>query len=298
MTIRTTRLRPREKPPEKPEPGLRSAIESISSVIAPATLLVALGIYIGWRRTDSYTRYLGIDETLLQYSPQDYLLRSWQSAGQVVFTLVLGTLVAAVVNSVIKRFLPTKAVRAVAWTLIATSGLMLLGLLVSQLAHPVDLWVSAAIYDVPWLSFPALTAFTAATLIYALSLVCSLQTRITSSLAILLLFLGVLSATDKWVTLLGEADAAYLTTTLGQRQGVIVYSKENLNLPRAVTCTERATPNEAYRFRCEGLRLFIRAADKYFLLPSDWSRADSDAQADLMIVLRDDPSLRFEFTPG
>ncbi|WP_370941893.1 hypothetical protein AB5J62_22565 [Amycolatopsis sp. cg5] len=265
-------------------------------MIAPATLLTALGLYIGWRRTDSYTQYLGIDETLLQYSAQDYLLRAWQSAGQVVFTLVLGSIIVAGAHLVIKR--SDRAVTTIARALAVVGGLTLAVMVVSFLMPPVARWLSGVIYDVPYLTVYAITAFSVALLVYSASLVRDGHARTTAALVMILLFLGVLSAADKWVTLLGEKDAAYMTTTLGQRQGVIVYSKENLHLPSTITCTELTGPREAYRFRCEGLRLFIRAADKYFLLPATWSRADSDTEADRMVVLRDDPSLRFEFTPG
>ncbi|SDZ24822.1 hypothetical protein SAMN05421504_11177 [Amycolatopsis xylanica] len=293
---RVAGLKPRPKPPAKAGNAARDALETVGAVIAPATLLTALGLYIGWRRTDSYTQYLGIDETLLQYSAQDYLLRAWQSAGQVVFTLVLGSIIVAGAHLVIKR--SERAIPKIARVLAVISVLVLIVMLISLLIPPVDRWLSDVIYDVPYLTVYSITAFSVALLVYSFSLVSGGHARTTTALVMILLFLGVLSSADKWVTLLGEKDAAYMTTTLAQRQGVIVYSKENLHLPAVVTCTELTGPREAYRFRCEGLRLFIRAADKYFLLPTTWSRADSDTEADRMVVLRDDPSLRFEFAPG
>jgi hypothetical protein len=114
-----------------------------------------------------------------------------------------------------------------------------------------------------------------------------------------LLFLGLLSATDKYVSILGSIDAEYMAATLSGRQGVIVYSKEDLALPKEVLRTDLAGPNQAYRYRYEGLRLYIRSGDKYFLLPATWSKVDTDTtRAARLIVLGDDQSLRFEFLPG
>lgn len=299
--------------------GLRGSLELLGTVITPITLFTALGLYIGWRRTASYAQYFGIDQSVLQYNTQDYLLRSWQSANRVIFTVVLGSLVATLFHLWVKQLMQfeqhrwARTLALISYIITGLSGVVLIVLAISAIVSPIDKGVSGVLYSLPYITNYALIAFAAALLLYFGSLALRLRslqqqvsifqsaanTRIIATLVMALLFLGVLSASDKYVSLLGSVDAEYMAATLSKRQGVIVYSKEDLALPKEVSRTELTGNNQAYHYRYEGLRLYIRSADRYFLLPATWSKIDADsARAARLIVLRDDPSLRFEFAPG
>ncbi|QWF85937.1 hypothetical protein [Amycolatopsis sp. CA-230715] len=302
------RLTPNRAPREKDGGRLRDSLETLGAVIAPPTLLTALGLYLGWRRTDSYARYFGIDQSVLRYDTQDFLLRSWQSAHQVVFALVLGAIVAAAGHLALTRTRWGRVHHVVSLAIALISGAVLLVQLASWFVPPLDRWISGVVYYIPYLTPYAITAFAVASLAYSGLLLWRGRgaraapiprgpLKIAGSLVAVLLFLGVLSATDKYISILGGKDAEYMSTTLPERQGVIVYSAQDLALSDPVTCTELTGPNRAYRFRCEGLRLYLRSADTYFLLPATWSQADTDPRPDRLIVLRDDPSVRLEFTP-
>lgn len=300
--------------------GLRSSLEMIGAVIAPITLFTAIGLYIGWRRTASYAQYFGIDQSVLQYSTQDYLLRSWQSANRVVFAVALGSIVVTVLHFGVKQLmLPERRrwlrlVELISYSIAGFSGVVLIVLAISSVVPAADLWISGIIRNIPYVTNRAIVALAAALLLYFGSSALrarnlqqrrfaigqsAANTRVVTVLVVALLFLGLLSATDKYVSILGSVDAEYMAATLSDRQGVIVYSKTDLALPEEVSRTELTGPNQEYHYRYEGLRLYIRSADRYFLLPATWSKVDTNtAQAARLIVLRDDQSLRLEFLPG
>src|ERR1700712_5651890 len=48
----------------------------LAGFVAPVTILTALFLYFGYVWTDSFYEYFGVDAATLQYSPQDYMLRS------------------------------------------------------------------------------------------------------------------------------------------------------------------------------------------------------------------------------
>ena len=74
------------------DPAVRRTLRVLGSVVAPATLITALLYYFGWTATHASAAYLGIDESLLSFSTQDYLLRS---VNPVFWPLAVGLIVAA-----------------------------------------------------------------------------------------------------------------------------------------------------------------------------------------------------------
>ncbi|MCA1692321.1 MAG: hypothetical protein LC733_09030 [Actinobacteria bacterium] len=53
--------------------SLRTAFQAIA---APATLTMGVLFFFGWNRAEAGARYFGLDQSLLDFSTQDYLLRS------------------------------------------------------------------------------------------------------------------------------------------------------------------------------------------------------------------------------
>lgn len=99
------------------------------------------------------------------------------------------------------------------------------------------------------------------------------------------------AATD-YSTEVGKVRAQLLATTLSTKPSVVVYSAQSLSLHatgvREVICE---SPDAAYRFRYEGLKLVRQAGDRYLFLPATWSPVDGVA-----IVMPRNDSLRLEFT--
>lgn len=55
---------------------LRATLKGIASLAAPTSLVTALLYYFGWARTSTQARLLGLEDSLLGFSVEDYLLRS------------------------------------------------------------------------------------------------------------------------------------------------------------------------------------------------------------------------------
>jgi hypothetical protein len=298
-----------EGPPARDAVELRDVLEWIGLIITPATLLGALGFYFGWRRTNSFAIYFGIDQSLFDYDTRDYVIRSLQTAYSALFTVVVTGLVALWVHATIMRLLIPgrwlRPLRVLVWTLLVGTALVLIASLTGLLD---ELFRRAQ-----FLTRDAVLAFGVALLLYWLRL----RKRVSDAdaglpravrprwmaaasvvLAMLLVFSGLFSATERYAGAVGRAEAEYLASRLRTHRGVVVYSTRDLGLPSAVRRTVLPGREQAYRYRYDGLRLFVRTGGRYLLLPATWSRADDDPAPDIMIVLPDDGTLRFEFTPG
>src|SRR5829696_7273881 len=66
---------PARRAPEVGE-GRDGALRALASIGANVTVLTALLIYFGWRRSETQARVLGIDESILGMSTRDYVVRS------------------------------------------------------------------------------------------------------------------------------------------------------------------------------------------------------------------------------
>ena len=103
-------------------------------------------------------------------------------------------------------------------------------------------------------------------------------------------FLSVFWATKELAQALGRGQAEQLERSLPAQPGAIVYSDRRLYLPGV---SESALSGGGYRFRYTGLRLLVRSAGKYLLIPEGWSR-----ESGVVVLLNDDDSMRVEFTRG
>jgi len=289
--------------------GLRSALETVGLIVAPATLLSALMFYFGWVRTNEFVKFFGIDHSVLGFTAQDYILRSVDSIYRPLGLLLIVALLALWVHVAVSRRLAARPNAAgtglrVLWLVLVVVGLGLLAVGVAGLA---GVRFIAARFLVKNLSL----AFAVVLLAYAVQLGGRLHTlheggpahaalprgvaRVAMGLCVALVVLSLFSATEEYAGALGRGLAYSMAVTLESRSGVIVYSPRDLHIDApGVTRTTLAGKDSAYRYRYAGLRLFIRTNNRYFLLPATWSAADSD----VMIVLPDDGTLRFEFTPG
>jgi hypothetical protein len=119
-----------------------------------------------------------------------------------------------------------------------------------------------------------------------------LDPLLVTSLALIgvVVLLSVFWATKDLAQALGRGQALRLERSLSTQPGATVYSERRLYLPGV---PEAALSSGGYQFRYIGLRLLVRSADRYFLIPNGWSRARG-----VVIVLKDNESIRVEFTRG
>lgn len=362
---------------------LRDVAEAIGLVAAPATLLTALGFYFGWKRTQTYAIYFGIDNSMLRFSIQEYLLRSSTSVYTVVLTLVtLGLAVLGAHRLALLGLRTPRGQRAVRWVAVALAALAVLGIMIrldAPLNHvlevsaftqtiavltaaPVVIILSAAarwyvrrrsgsfaglrslLREAPLragivlvmcvgalliidacatVAAPAVrtapfmtrdTAFCCGTalLIYAGYLwnrssgrparVAERTPLWLRTMAVvfvgLLLAVGFFAATDEYAEHVGTREARLTVAGLEERRGVIVYSTKAPEFPSSVRCVPLRDKKTAFRYRCDGLKLLVRTDKGILVLPSTWSRDDGIDDADRVIELTEDQSMRLEFTPG
>jgi hypothetical protein len=287
------------RPAAERESRVRSVLEIVSLVVAPTTLITALAFYFGWKLTESRAGYFGIDHSTLGFSTEDYLLRSTDALfvplGVILFFGLVGLAAhVAVAESlgdrrgvvVLRRLVPVTA----------AIGLVLFGLGAYGVFRDLP-------FDTHYLFVPLSSGIGIALLTYSVYVWLRLGGRgapsgRSGSLAIvlvaLLVVLSLFWAMSEYAGALGRGRAARLEAGLSSRPGVVVFSKERLNMEApAVVETRLPGADSSFRFRYSGLRLLIRSGGKYFLLPDGWTRDTGAA-----VVLPDSEDLRFEFSPG
>ncbi|MFG1949369.1 hypothetical protein [Nonomuraea sp. NPDC048826] len=270
----------------------------LAHVVTPTTFVAALMVYFGSVRTNTLYRNLGVDQSLLGLSLQDYAMRSVGSTVEPLVMVLLGVLVALTAHTVLVRRLTRHRV-VTRWFLVVLGTLGLAGATIGLL-HMVGKmnWHMKAPF------VPLCLAFGVLALAYSVSLHVMLsparagpagplrivrRTVFAALLALLLLW-----SIAQYAELRGQDVADTFRRNPAQLSGVVVYAPQRLYL-EGPGITESLLPDAAakYRYRYAGLSLLTRSNQRYFLLPACWA-TDSQARA---IALPDDPSLRLEFFP-
>lgn len=304
----TIRRRHGSAPQTRPESGhegldvLRSALNLVSVFGPPLTVATALLVYFGWARSDEQARELGLEESVLGMSTRDYVLRSIDTlfvpllvvGGVGIAWLLAHEQISAAIDH--GRGLPRWR-RGFRWLRFSWIALPALGL-IAGLVWPM------------WLELIVPLAMAVGILItsYA-SVMCRRIDALTLAdgeggrLArwhwpLMKLLVGALVAlTIFWelsmfAGVVGRGLAHQIVAGLDDRTGVVVYSKQDIQLGGPGVTKYRITePSSAYGFRYDGLRLLQRTGDKFYLLPVGWR-----TPADGVIALPDDGSVRVEFS--
>jgi len=286
---------------------LRHLLDVGKQVVAPSSLLAALLFYFGWVYTNARATYFGIDPSMLGYSNQDYILRSVDVLLIPLSTLLLLALVLAWGHVSLCRWIESGRLPRV----VSTARLILIAVGLASLVVWVSGVVDRPLFGTQFMVTPLSLGLGVALIAYASALVDRLPGRerrvvgagaeppwfrpVVSVVVFLLLAVSLFGGFGHLAGAIGEDRAHRLAAGLPYRPGVVVFSKEALQIGGpGVFYAPIEDDQSAYRFRYRGLKLLIRAADKYFLLPSGWT-AEVDGGA--AIVLPDDGDLRFEFTP-
>jgi hypothetical protein len=105
--------------------GVRDVAEAVGLVTAPAAGLAALGLYFGWKRTQTYAAYFGIDNSVLGFSVQEYTLRSSTSVYRIILSGVgLGLAALFMHRTIVYNLAPRE--RRAAGMAVAVAGSFLL----------------------------------------------------------------------------------------------------------------------------------------------------------------------------
>ena len=272
--------------------SLQPALELLSSIVAPVTALTALLYYFGWVRSGALFGYFGVDQAVLGFSTQDYLLRS---AG-VAFrpALVLLAVVAAgiggramLAQAAQRSWTPTVR-RVTTW---AGRGAVLMLVIVCALslgghAPPLlgaialgltSLMLASATRNRPGARKPPRSLSRA-------------LVGVTASGVMLSLFW----ATAFYAEHSGRDLAEFIGSNPRSRPAAVVYSAKRLQIEGPGVHVDSLPPDAtaAYQYRYSGLRLLIYAGQRWFLIPEGWSRTNGAS----LIPLRDDGTVRVDLT--
>lgn len=273
-------------------------LRSVVVVVGNVTVLSALLVYFGWKRSEVQAQGLGIDESLLGMSTQEYILRSVGSVLVLLIVMAVFGLVWVLLDRwlTVRRHQKGADDRVYRWVSRLLPASIVLLPLAAWLAR--GWWPEGAYIGFPLLCGAGLLLF-----LYAFALRAALPGAIPLSAGALVV-LRVSTVTLVAVALFTAA-TNYATVEAGQlvrafeRQvptlpGVVVLSVDPLNIEAPGVDTTQLATESGYRFRYSGLRLLERVGGQYFLITDDWTR-----QFGVVVVLKEnEPGVRYEFVRG
>jgi hypothetical protein len=290
-------------PDDRGREQLRDALRPVIGFLANVTVLTALLVYFGWRRSATQAARLGIEESILGMSTRDYVLRS---VGPVLVLLVGIGVAGLVWVAIDRRVTPLLEVPQAPGGVPAnrprgaTLALRFMGLawvilpaLVVALGY---LWPTEA-----YVLFPASIGAGILLLIYAAHLhePASRIKRSSSDHTLVMVVFGLLLVTvclfwtaSRFAEVLGRQLADDLADNVDELPGVTAYSRDRLYLEGpGVDETPLSQDEGDVRYRYRGLRLLEHTGGKYFLVSDGWR-----PEYGVVFVLRDDDeSVRVDF---
>jgi hypothetical protein len=263
-------------------------------VLGQLGLVTALALYFGLARTTAYLQYFGMDITVVDFSAQDYVVRSIGAAYWPLMVSTLLLVVALAVHPRILRALDPRPPIVQRRMLVATVlvGVILLGIASAGLRQLVIFPPSVPV-------IPLLLTAGAALLTYTWLLQHRTRARGAGSAApqtqlagLITLLAGALFwAWASYAAEVGKDDARNLEADLPNRPAVVVFSAHRLALSGpGLTVDEVGGQDSVYRFRYAGFRLLLRSGDRYFLIPIGWRRGE-----DAVVSLSETSNVRMEF---
>jgi len=280
--------------------NLRALVSVVGAAAAPPALVVALAYYFAVKRQETLALHFGLDTSVLDYSTQDYLLRGGDTLFLVLLFVSLTGLAAIAAHVALTRYAEVKwsdaRLRGTSVALeVVGAVFLIIGLVGVFEPLPVNDLVRSLSFGAGIILLTYGVYFGGRVRgrgFFQQADRTDLDPLLVTSLALIgvVVFLSVFWATNDLAQALGRGQARTLERSLAGQPGATVYSERRLHLPGV---PEVALSGGGYRFRYTGLRLLVRSAGRYFLIPDGWSRASG-----VVVVLRDDESMRVEFTRG
>jgi hypothetical protein len=283
------------EPESGPSPltGLRVVGDLLGLVVPTLTLVTGLFYYFGWVRTGATFDYFGVDRSVLDFSSQDYVLRSvgvaFRPAALVIAVLIAVTLIRAGLRFdwSAGRF-PRTGTYLPGFLLVVSLVLGGLGFagIVSRSALP------------PLFSAMALGtgALLATALLDRRSRLA--ETRRAEPAYLRWLMVAVTVLATFWATAVyAQSSGSTLAQSIERHQlarpGVVIYSQQRLQIagPGVVAVSE--STGAGYGFRYSGLRLLIRTQGHWLLMAEGWSRTNGST----IIRVTENPTVRMDLLP-
>ncbi|MFG1963066.1 hypothetical protein [Nonomuraea sp. NPDC049028] len=281
----------------------------LAHIVPPTTFVAAIMMYFGAVRTNTMYGRLGVNQSMLGLSFQDYVQYSVAPTIKALVLVLVVALIAAPVHVWLTRSVAahrtatmwTVAVAAVLGVASAVVGIMEM---TSPLPGLPDVMRKVRLEPLQDYVVPIGLGLGAFALVYSASLYRRLNPRqmtpskdqivwraICAVCAALLLVL-LLWAVTVFAQQRGKDEARQFQVDPSMLPSTVVYAARRLYL-EDLPETQFPDPNAMFRYRYTGLRLLIHSNRRYFLLPECWWATNSQAR---VIVLPDDDSLRLEFS--
>jgi hypothetical protein len=292
-------------PPPSPDAGEGTAklLRPVVGVLANVTILTALLVYFGWRRSATQAERLGIYENILGMSTRDYVLRSVRP----VLVLLVGIGVAGLAWVVLDRWLVP----------LVRSGLqraqpggapdrrtvrLLRGLSLAWLVLPAVVWLMGFVWrPLAFVLFPVSIGAGLLLMLYAAHLrqldapsddATRRRNAARQVSGALLVGVCLFWTAANYAQVQGVQLARQTAQQIDRLPGVVVYSRSPLHLDGpGVAETDLSGPSGNLRYRYRGLRLFEHTGGKYFLVSDGWT----PAYGVLFVLADDDTSVRVDF---
>lgn len=276
-------------------------LRPLAGLAVNLSVITALLVYFGWRRTETQARLLGIDESILGLSTQDFLLRSIGPLFIPVAVTAAGALAWLTLHHLLLRRITSGRVgglRAGARALLAA------WLVVPAIAVVIGLVAPS----IAIIAFPMSFAVGLLLTYYGVLLgrllraesktqeVAVWQSPLERALVVILVLVSVFWTVSNYAELLGANLARDLQAQLPQLTEVVVYSPQRLSIDAPGASEEPLDrsgdtgDDAAYRYRTVGLRLLDHTGSHYFLVSDGWT-----PRYGVVVMLADDDPVRLEF---
>ncbi len=289
--------------------SLSAVLDLAGKVIGLTSIIAALLYYFGWARTQALYKHFGVDQTMLGFTAQDYVLRSLVAIWTLLQWIIAIAFVAIWADYFLDRWLRRRSAQNTRRRRLLALACVVLGplLIVASLAVNMTLEAKNVIIAM----FPSL-AWTAGLCLLAYGFYVYVKPRLASSggdhaqapgssrlrdlsRISLWLFMGLLVVSLFWVVSIAASEEGKAVAAIDNsgRADVVVYSSSDLGLQApGIASTQTCQSADKCQYRYAGLKFLVRSGGKYFLLPAKWEESKR-----LTIVLPDDGSIRVELAP-
>ncbi|MBN6058469.1 hypothetical protein JYK22_41505, partial [Nonomuraea sp. RK-328] len=288
----------------------------LARIVTPTTMVAAIMMYFGAVRTNTMYRSLGVEQSMLGLSFQEYVLRSVSVTIEPLVLVLVVVLLAAPAHVWLTRSIArhrTATMRTLPVVVELGIASVVVGVMwIAGWVRPSSPLVTAMVDEVN-LSFPLVTpiclGFGVFVLVYSAYLyrrvnppyrtVNSPRTAtptdqiVQRTICAALLLVLLLWSVTVYAEGLGREAAEQYRAHPEWLPSTVVYAARRLYLEGpGITETPLPDPDAMFRYRYTGLRLLIHSNRRYFLLPACWATSPR-ARA---IALPADDSLRLEFS--
>ncbi|MCA1606067.1 MAG: hypothetical protein LC775_11495, partial [Acidobacteria bacterium] len=243
---------------------LNRVLEVLGTIVTPVSVLGGALFYFGWVRLSALYSHFGVDQAVLRFSTQDYLLKSIGVLFRLVILVLAAAAVAALLLSALKGaqgWLERHPRRRWSTLVFVALGLAIVSLSLLGLVGRFPPLSSAIFLGVG--SFVLYYSTKVATI--------HEDTRSTRGVAIITAFAVITSL--YWTSAIlaqrsGEEAATYIANNPTSRPGVIVYSQHPLYLEGpGISQVQLSGPAGAKNYKYTGYRVLIYSNERLVLIP-------------------------------